>query len=165
MYIGYKTLSDRLYCSGNEILVYRLEYPYIDISDEISEFYLSLANGCKVYCTETLLPLLWDSKKGRKYTYRMSCKITHLDDELMSVILRAVLRDGSKDICQYIGAHTWEIGSGLLISGQMLSKMRCTKEIKRVKKKELEDVFLHKGRLQSLKDVDIERILTADFIK
>lgn len=162
MNIEYKSLSGRLCLEGNDILTYRIEFPCISELEEINTFYLSVAEQCQKYCVETLFPLLCE-KYGdtrKKHTYRLVCRVTHCDEEFLSVGVYAFIRLGSQKIFENFHANTWELSDRCLFPPKMLCKRKLvSKEFKRMKNGEFEGMLLNRGELCNIRDTDIKWLI------
>ena len=97
--LEYYTLSKKHTCEGVEVLRYRITFPVISDSEEISVFYREIGDAAADFCSTKLTVYAeerytdcTDPKKKFLYTplcYELEGKVTHFDGELMFIMLRA----------------------------------------------------------------------------
>ena len=159
MNIEYVRKKERLYCQGNELLIYSLDVPVFEGAQEINSFYSSIVDECEKYCKGELFDRLCAEVGRKRYSYRLVCKVTYADTDVASVIIFACLRSGKQSFQEYVNAHTWELGSMLLLPPEYV--WRWGKGDKKVKKEDLEGVFIDEGKVKNIREVDIADLLSS----
>ena len=164
MNLEYMVKSKKLYDRGNEALSYRIEIPRIEGLAAINEFYGSIAENCEKYCNDTLWGYVCEARrvdKDARYSYRFVVRATHCADGLLSVLLYAIFRDRSETKARYVCAHTWDVTDQSLRPPRCLYKRAQGRKVsKKLKKHELEGLFLCDGKITYIKNSDVERILS-----
>ena len=164
MNLEYMVKSKKLYDRGNEALSYRIEIPHAEGLESINGFYGSIAENCEKYCNDTLWGYVCEARrvdKDARYSYRFVVRATHCADGLLSVLLYAIFRDRSETKARYVCAHTWDVTDQCLLPPRYLRKRVKGKESsKKIKKHELEGLFLCDGKIEDIRSADIERILS-----
>ena len=164
MDLKYTVKSKKLYDRGNEALSYRIEIPRIEGLAAINEFYGSIAENCERYCNSTLFETVCEARRverGVIYSYRFVARVTHCADGLLSVLLYAIFRDRSEMKARYVCAHTWDVTDQSLLPPRCLYKRAQGRKVsKKLKKHELEGLFLCDGKITYIKNSDVERILS-----
>ena len=164
MDLKYTVKSKKLYDRGNEALSYRIEIPRIEGLAAINEFYGSIAENCERYCNSTLFETVCEARRveqGVRYSYRFVARVTHCADGLLSVLFCARLRDGRQTLSHYASAHTWDVTDQSLLPPRCICKRAQGRKVsKKLKKHELEGVFLCDGKIADIRSADVERILS-----
>ena len=164
MNLKYTVKSKKLYDRGNEALSYRIEIPHTEGLESINGFYGSIAENCEKYCNDTLWGYVCEARrvdKDARYSYRFVSRVTHCADGLLSVLFYAHLREGRQTLSHYVSAHTWDVTDQCLLPPRCLCKrVKGLKASKKLKKNELEGLFLCDGEITDIRSADIERILS-----
>ena len=164
MNLKYTVKSKKLYDRGNEALSYRIEIPHTEGLESINEFYGSISENCERYCNSTLFETVCETRRverGARYSYRFVARVTHCADGLLSVLFYAHLREGRQTLSRYVSAHTWDVTDQCLLPPRCLCKrVKGLKVSKKLKKNELEGLFLCDGEITDIKNADVEKIMS-----
>ena len=125
--LEYYTVSKKHTFEGVEVLRYRITFPVISDSEEISVFYREIGDAAADFCSTKLTVYAeerytdcTDPKKKFLYTplcYELEGKVTHTDGELMFIMLRARTyqrypRDSGTSVYD---AHAWSLSDKCLL--------------------------------------------------
>jgi len=169
MSVKSKIKSKKLYDRGNEALLYRIEIPQIDGLEEINSFYGSISEECEKYCNGILLDFVCEDRREdrrARYSYGFTAVVTHYSDGLVSVLAFACLRRGNETLSRYACAHTWDTSDSCMLPPRCVYKrIGGDGDRKKLKRSELEGVFLLNGEIRNIKNADVEGILSEYRVK
>ena len=147
--------TGRLYNGGNETLKYIIETAQVfDDSDdnEINAFYREIGDACESFCKNELMERVCKEGFSNKYSYTLKSSVTQCRDNVLSVLLRAELKNGRKRVSEFVFSNVWSISDRCLMSNKDLVK----KYAKNRKIKPQGDFIVKNGELTRLSDVDVE---------
>ena len=158
MQTEYIYTSGRQYEGGNEVLRYRIEVPHIDGLELINDFYATVMRECEIYCKQRLIASVSHLKGGRseKYTYKLDCVLTHLDDRVACVLVLVSLAENGKEIYRYVYPNNWSVEDAMLMPPKSLIKLYGKKGERFVSGERL---FVNEGDLESVDKVNVNSLL------
>ncbi len=149
--------SGRQYDGGNEVLRYRIEVPHIVGLELINGFYATVMRECETYCKERLVASFssCDGEKCGKYTYKLDCVLTHLDERVACVVLLVAVSKNGKEVSRYVCPNNWSVEDAMLIPPKTLVKL-YGKKGERFDKDE--GLFVNEGALECIARVNVSSL-------